>query len=199
LRSAYGNIDISGKPAWADSDFYDIEAKAANTATVTRAELIEMLHQLLADRFKLKLQRETKEVAGYSLTVAKNGPKMIPAAPDAPKKDTVFDGTPGGAGVLSGRATTAAIAGMLSNLMRLIPVTDDTGLKGEYDYKLTWTPDKNLESWYPEGADGPVASDGSVPSLFTALQDQLGLRLVPKKNVKVDVLVIDSVQKPSLN
>ena len=181
-----------------------------------------MLQNLLADRFQLKTHHETREVPMYELTIIKSGfrlkdvpppPRPEPGAPAPPPPPAPGAELPAarpgsilmGRGQLAaGAATVASLAAVLSqNLGR--PVIDKTGITGFYDFTLTWTPGP-AEGGGPPGPLGPglpggpqpLPVDPSGPSIFTAIQEQWGLKLDSTKG-PVDVLVIDSVSKPSEN
>jgi uncharacterized protein (TIGR03435 family) len=184
IQSAFdvNDFQIVGGPAWIGTEKYDVEAKADVSAVTGHVDYGPMLQALLADRFKLKAHRETKELPVYSLVVAKNGPKL-----------TVHSGTDGASTNTShgsGKATLVAMqvsmAGLADRLGRDLgaAVVDNTGLKGEYDVKLEWAPNQT--------------ADSALPSLFIALQEQLGLRLESTKG-PVEVVVIDSAEKASEN
>ena len=182
---------ISGGSGWIDSERFDIEAKvvAANGATpqpLTLEQRNLMLRSLLADRFKLAVHNETKELPIYELVVAKNGPKLPPA-----KRGVMFKMTMGDSGMNSVEtAQLSALIGLLTiQLSR--PVVDKTGLIGKFDIKLEWEHDTSPSS-------DSAANDASSPSIFTALQEQLGLKLVPAKG-PVETIVIDHVERPSAN
>ena len=200
IHAAYGVEDnqISGEPSWLNSDRYDIEAKM-DSATVEalhklnedqgRLERQRMLQALLADRFKLAIHRETKELAVYALVVAKNGPKLQEARPG----DTYPNGIKGPDGVARagfmrmGRGELTGQGLPMSSLVRLLTqqlgrtVADKTDLTGKYDFTLKWTPDENEGAMLKRpdtGQPGAVSApptDSSGPSIFTALQEQLGL------------------------
>jgi uncharacterized protein (TIGR03435 family) len=170
------DIQVSGGPRWADTELFDIEAKATGPATT--AEFRLMVQSLLADRFQLKLHRESKEQAVFHLVVGKNGPKLTPV-------DSAGLGIGLGKTQLNGRgANMSGLAGVLSSRVGN-EVSDKTGLAGFYNFTLTWTPDE-------------AAATETGPSIFTALQEQLGLKLEPSKGV-VEMLVIDGVERPSGN
>jgi uncharacterized protein (TIGR03435 family) len=171
------DIQITGGPKWLDASRYDIEARAGYAAQYT--ELNQMLQTLLAERFRLKLHHETRSLQGYAIVVAKDGLKMKPSAPGT--RGHTNDG-PGS--VVSTATSISRLALKLSNLLKL-PVVDETGVNGSFDFTLHWIPD--------EAAD-PTAG----PSLFTAIQEQLGLRLEGRK-VPTDMLVVDSAEPPSAN
>jgi uncharacterized protein (TIGR03435 family) len=226
VEAAYhvGDDQISGAPKWLTSDRYDVEAKmdgsaAAELQKLTREEQDvarqQMLQAFLADRLMLTVHRETKEVSAYLLVIAKNGPKLQEAKPgdtyaDGPKGR---DGSPLAAGntrMTGGRNARLLTAhavpiSMLTQLLLALlgrPVLDKTGLAGKYDFTLTWGPDDNRPPALAGGAsnDGSpsVASDSNGPPLLTAVQEQLGLKLVSGKG-PVEVIVIDHVERPSGN
>jgi uncharacterized protein (TIGR03435 family) len=151
---------------------YDIVAKAEGEGTPTRAEFRQMLQSLLADRFKLEVHREMKEMPVYALVVGKNGPKLKESAPDAdPWAHTGVSGR--NYEVTMPKATMEGLVKEISNAAFLDrPVLDKTGLTGTYDIRLTYTPENRMSR-------GPEP-DLDV-SIFTAVQEQLGLRLVQQK------------------
>ena len=171
------DFQISGGPAWSGSTAYNVSATMPAPATADRAKL--MLQSLLADRFHLKFHRITKKQAGYALVIDKNGPKLTESKNPGP-------GLGLGRGNLNGRgANMRILAGQLSSQLES-PIADRTGLTALYDFTLKWTPDVE-------------ADDSSGPSIFTAIREQLGLRLDAVKNVPVDILVIDAIEKPTEN
>jgi uncharacterized protein (TIGR03435 family) len=196
---------ILGGPKWLDSQRFDIEAKM-DPATVAQLHALPieqriqqmqlMFQQLLADRFQLKTHWETRELPVYALIVA--NPKNGPTLPKA-KDPTSGLGTSAGTGQLQ------AVSANLADIAQVITqeasaelgrvVIDRTGIDGKYDIRLKWTPD-NPEVNAAPGSN--VAPPPSGPSIFTAIQEQLGLKLEPSKG-PVRVLVIDSVQMPSEN
>ncbi|MCL5745355.1 MAG: M56 and DUF3738 domain-containing protein, partial [Acidobacteria bacterium] len=225
IRMAYGvqDFQITGGPGWMNSDTYDVEAKEPGRAdAVSPMNMDEnqrkadeerrkrMVQALLADRFQLKLHRETKDLPVYALVVAKNGPKLkeseIPADAKGPGPGGKFRGMMMGPGQLSGDgATLEFLATALSNTLGR-PVLDQTGLKGLYDFKLQWTPDEGQRRMMmvmkggpgAGSGDAPPPPDASGPSVFTAIQEQLGLKLESKKG-PVEILVIDHAEQPSEN
>jgi uncharacterized protein (TIGR03435 family) len=184
IRYAYGmpETQIVGGPRWVDELRYDITARADQP--IGEPELLKMLQPLLADRFKLTFHRETRLIAGYTLAVAKGGIKA---------KVSELNGRSGANG---GRGRIDSVGTPMSELIiRLTdllqqPVVDRTLDTRRFDFHLRWTPDTA-----PAGAE-PVASDG--PSLSTALEEQLGLKLVSQR-VPADVLFIDHAELPSEN
>ena len=183
IMGAYGvgPNQITGGPDWLDSDRFDIAAKAEQP--VGDRILMTMLQTLLAERFKLTLHRESKPIEAYILEVAKNGPKLE-------KGDGKGSSTNSSRGnIVAANATMDRLAEILSRQMDL-PVINHTGLEGDFKLKLQWTPESATATKSTDPAEGP--------SIFTAIQEQLGLRMHAQK-VPVEVLVIDHVEKPSEN
>jgi len=176
---------ISGEPTWAASDHYDLDAKAEGEDTLTTAQSRQMVQALLADRFQLKVHRETQDVPIYALVIGKGGPKFQPSAPDASGGYSVRAGD-NGLHMEVKRGTMEQLARQLSNTAGR-PVMDKTGLTGNYAYTLDWFP-----------ADRTPPPDLDAPSMFAALQEQLGLRLESTKG-PMEKLVIDYVEKPTEN
>jgi bla regulator protein blaR1 len=193
ITFAFGvrGFQMSGGPSWLDSDRFDIVAKPEGRSNP--AQLRQMVQSLLADRFKLKFHRETKEMRVLALVVGKNGPKLKPTKPedDAARSNRGFQG---GMGELT--ALGADMASLATRLSAIVgrPVIDRTALTGRFDFKLQWTPDHPVQMKSP---DEPVADGEHGPSIFTAVQ-QLGLKLEDQKE-PVEIIVIDSVEKPSAN
>jgi uncharacterized protein (TIGR03435 family) len=146
-----------------------------------------MVQKLMADRFQLKFHFEKREQTVYVLSVVKAGPKLTRSQSDPNASGGMGFGPPGHFGATN--ATMGDVAGALGQGALNRPVVDQTGLTGRFDLRLTWTPDESQSA--TESADAP-------PDLFTAIQEQLGLKLVSTK-APVDVLVIDHVEGPSAN
>ncbi|SEF56611.1 soil-associated protein, TIGR03435 family [Bryocella elongata] len=187
---------ISGGPDWIDSAHFDIVAITPGTVQPNRVEQMAMLRKLLADQFQLTFHRQSREFALYELQVARGGPKLKEStapADEAPKLITTV--YPPAKLVLPARnATMQDFVFMLQRAMLDRPVTDKTGLTARYDFDLTWSPDETQF-----GGEVPVASpDAPSPPLFTALQQQLGLKLVAARG-PINALVIDHAVQPSSN
>jgi uncharacterized protein (TIGR03435 family) len=179
---------LLGLPGWTKSERYDIEAKVDDEAVpewkaLSPSQRRLALQPLLAMRFNLQFHHETRERPAYSLIVAKHGPKLHKTQPGTggSGESTV---TPGKI-VLQG-STVSVLASLLSSQGLSHAVIDKTGLTDLYDITLRWSP------------EDVGSSDASLPSLFTALQEQLGLKLEYNKN-PMDVIVIDRIEKPSAN
>lgn len=187
--------EVSGGAAWIDSDYFDIAAVTPGDVRPTRDEQMSMLRNLLAERFKLAFHREQKEFSIYELEVAKGGPKLKPstAGPDEPAQliSTVYPQRM----VLPARnATMGELAALMQRAMLDRPVVDKTGLAGRYDFDLEWAPDETQF-----GGEIPSASaDAPNPPLFTAIQQQLGLKLEATRG-PVEAIVVDRAERPSAN
>jgi uncharacterized protein (TIGR03435 family) len=190
---------ISGGPNWLNSEAFTIEAKPpAGTAMTPEPrnmnQLRLMLQSLLQERFKLTLHHESRMEQVYELVVAKGGHRMKETAPDPKGRQGIFSTVRNN---LNGfAAPTGQLANILSQTLGR-SVIDKTGLAGKYDFKLVWTPGPG-EGVADPLPDAPAPVDASGPSLFTAIQEQLGLKLESAKGA-VDVLVIDHVAKPDEN
>ena len=173
-------INLKTGPDWIQrgSDRFNLEAKAENPRTATEEQLLHMLQALLIERFKLKYHREERTESGYALLVGKNGSKL--------KESTADQMDMEGGKPIKGRPVALVVRKFsMERLAEMMsawgpgPTVDKTGLKGEYDFKLSW-------------------DDNAGPSVFSALQDQLGLRLEPQK-VTTKLFVVDSAEKPEPN
>lgn len=186
------NREIAGEPNWVSTERWDIEAKPDTPGMASPAQMNEMIKKLLADRFALRSHDEQREMAAYALEVGKNGPKLTVAKASVP---TGFSMGPLGV-MHAGGATMDDLAHVLQGDILDRPVVDKTGLHGRWNFTLQWTPD---ESQFPGvKLPRPAADDSPYPPLFTAIQEQLGLRLEPLK-LQVPVLVIDRVAQPTPN
>jgi uncharacterized protein (TIGR03435 family) len=204
---------LSGLPAWAKSERYDIQAKVADPdvaqfRSLNEAQRKRMIQGLLADQFKLKIHREPKSVGVYALIVAKSGPKMKEVKPGDPHPGGLkqADGTPMEGPALNGtgpgeetaqEVTMDFFAGSLSGLAGR-QVIDKTELKGAYDFKLRFSRDQQPAQINSGAESSALPPETSAPSIFVALEEQLGLKLEPQK-LLVPTLVIDDVQRPSDN
>ncbi|HXP87207.1 MAG TPA: TIGR03435 family protein [Bryobacteraceae bacterium] len=194
------NHQIAGGPNWLESARFNIEAKPESAmpppGPAFQTQMRLMLQSMLEDRFKLALHRETREEQVYDLVVAKGGSKLKKATETQKKNQQ-------GMGIRRGQLNgSAAPIVMLANTLSQQlgrPVIDKTGLTATYDFSLTYTPEPGQGGGFgPPGPDAPPPPDPNGPSIFTALQEQLGLRLESAKG-PVDVLVIDHAEKPDAN
>jgi uncharacterized protein (TIGR03435 family) len=208
------DFQVTGGPGWMSSDRYDISAKMADTPVPGRDAMMlqrRRLQLLLQDRFKLAVHHETRELPVYELTVLKGGPKLTaPACTEIDPKNpgpapgkTIMDYC-GSSGFFKGRfeataATTGDLAKALANLLDRT-VVDKTGIKGTFHVVLTFATDDSTIRFpgAPADIDTPTPAGDVPPDIFTAIQEQLGLKLKSSKG-PVDVIVIDHVEKPSEN
>lgn len=192
IKLTYGVITddlITGEPDWVKSDFFDIDAKIdpADAPAFSKFKLHEfglMLQPVLQDRFQLRTHYEPRERTVFALVVAGGGPRLKPSAPDPSGKNAPLLKMAKWGEI---ECRNCAMSGLPMLLSQLVggTVIDQTGLKGTYDFTLSFNPD-------------PAKADDTRPSIFTALQEQLGLKFVPKKET-VNVLVVDHVEHPSPN
>jgi uncharacterized protein (TIGR03435 family) len=173
FRTSGSMHSIEGMPAWMDSTYYDVTAKPEGDKGLSYDELRPMLQELLQERFHLTHHLETKKAKGYALVVANGGPKLTPTK-----------GAAQHAYLMTGRVDAAnvpvsMVAGLLGHALGQT-VVDKTGLKGNYDMKLKYA---EMD-----------ATDSELPSIFTAVEEQLGLKLV-SQTVPVETFVIDHVDR----
>jgi bla regulator protein BlaR1 len=226
IRTAYGLPPSSaegrvlGGPSWVDTNSYDIEGKISDALFAEMQKMAPaqrknqrslMIQALLADRFKLAAHIETRELPIYELVIAKGGPKLTPSKETPSESASVGPGNASRPeemrqGLLVRRKTSSimemtAKAQTLDDLAQQPffrlggPIVNKTGLTGTYDFILDWTPEPVGEPT-TSNSESPVDTD--APSVFTALQEQLGLKLLLTKGA-VEVIVIDHVEMPSEN
>ena len=187
---------IAGGPAWLEAEKYDLTAQPEGDGQPNLKQLKTMVQKLVADRFKLSFHRDKKELSVYAIVVTKTGSKLTKSEGDP-------NGLPGlffrKLGVLQVRnATMADFAGVMQNSVLDRPVVDQAGLPGRYDFTLTWTPDDSQFGGLGITVPPPTDDAAAPPGLFTAIQEQLGLKLDATK-APVEILVVDRVEKPSEN
>lgn len=176
IEIAYGvdENQISKAPVWLGSQHYDVSAKPEGPGGLAYAQMKKPLQQLLDRRFGLAVHRENKEVDGYALVIAKGGPKLSKSTEDSGRNKFILPN-----GIRFDHTVIATFAAALARPTGR-PVVDKTGLTGDFDIDLKYAPEKALDS--------------SLPSIFTALQEQLGLKLESTK-VPFEMLVIDHVNR----
>lgn len=187
IMGAYGvgPHEVSGGPSWLDTDRFDILAKADKPIN-DDAVLMVMLQGLLAERFHLAIQRESRTIPAYLLGVGRNGPKLEKAAAGEGSTNTTSNNR--GISIDARHTDLDSFARILARQMNL-PVVNQTGLPGIFNFKLHWTPDD---------ARLAPAGDTDEPSIFTAIQEQLGLRLHSAK-APVTILIIAHAERPTPN
>ena len=176
LQLAFGVDDyqILQKPSWSDSTLYDVSAKPEGETALTYEQLKPLLQQLLEQRFHLTVHHETKYFKGYALLVAKGGPKLQTSKGEANHHANILPN-----GLQGQNLSLQDLASLLSHPVGR-PVVDKTGIQGSYDFKLDYSPNES--------------TDSPLPSVFTALTEQLGLKLETQQ-VPVNMLVIDHVDR----
>ena len=194
---------IFGEPGWMKTETFDVEAKVAGPDVaalrdVTFEQRRSMFLQVLDGRFQLKVHHETRELSVYQLVIAKGGPKVKESKP-------ATSGEGGdGPSIRVMRGNISAQGASLQNLVTILSrqlhrtILDKTGLTGNYDLSLVWTPDDAVGGDGPRPGGAPASTEESGPSIFSALQEQLGLKLEATKGPS-DVIVVDSVVKPAEN
>lgn len=223
IKFAYNlhlNGQLTGGPEWIHSDLYDVEGKEFDSFVKsmkghpweeTQEHVRMMVQSILADRFNLKVNTTTKELPAYALIVSKHGPKLtetkLPPLPPIGGKvpaNHAFRGWRLGWG--NGSAEAAPMSLIASTLASQLGklVVDKTGLKGQYDFALKWSPDQEQRALFMKAAGGDPgigkapSAEASGPAIYTALQEQLGLKLKAEKTT-VEVLVIARIDRPSAN
>jgi uncharacterized protein (TIGR03435 family) len=200
IMFAYGvqMKQIVGAPDWIEKDRYDILATPDQEGRPNAEQVKSMIRKLLAERFQMKFHHDKRELSAFVLTVGKDGSKLKPGQPNGNLHGIGIQAAPAGALLFANNSPIPAFTGFLQSMVLGRPVVDQTGLTGKYDITVTFTPDDSLFNGQPIGV--PKAADGvePAPSLFDAIQQQLGLKLTAEKT-QVDVLAIDHVEKPSAN
>jgi uncharacterized protein (TIGR03435 family) len=188
---SYGvqRVRVKGGPNWMDTELYDIVAKT-ESPDASKEQVMVMMQALLADRFKLVVHRETKELPVYSLVVGKGGSKLKEASDSEKPGSTIAIGR-----FVFQKMSLVILVNTLANLLGE-PVLDKTGLTGLYDYGLDLTLDKNQLQGPRDSGPSPPVDLG--PVIFEALQDQLGLKLEAKRG-PAEVLIVDRAEHASEN
>lgn len=184
------NFQVSGGPNWASSDRWSIDAVGESGTRMTNEQRRQALRHLLEDRFGARLRLREDEVSGYELVVGEKGHRLKAAANTG--KGT---GTTSGPGMMNGRNITLAVLAQRMSTLLDRPVVDATGIAGNYDVNLTWKPEFGEMGF---GAPGVPQGGQTDRSVSTAVEEELGLRLVSKK-VRVPVVRIEAVELPGEN
>ncbi len=201
IAFAYGlhTKQIVGAPDWFGTTLFDIEGKPDVEGRPSSKQMEIMVQKLLTDRFKLTFHHDKREMAVYVISVASGGPKLTKSTSAATDPSAFFFRALGDLTVRN--QDMKDFATWMQNGVMDKPVVDQTGLTGRYDFQLKWTPDesqfaafRSVGSVVPPPTDNPNAP----PLLYTAIQEQLGLKMGPAK-IPNDVIVIDHVEQPSAN
>ncbi len=198
IAFAYGvqQKQLVGQPEWMDKDKWDIEAQPDVAGAPNKNQVATMVQKLLADRFQLKFHKDSKELSAYVLTVAKSGNKMTQGSTDPNQLPGLFFTGLGRLTVQN--ATIVDFAGLMQSAVLDRPVVDQTALVGKWNFLLKWTPDESQFGGMGIKVPPPTDAADAPPPLFTAIQEQIGLKLDAGK-AQVQVLVIDKAEKPSAN
>ncbi|MGE0445726.1 MAG: TIGR03435 family protein [Vicinamibacterales bacterium] len=198
MAFAYGvhAEQISGLPDWATRDAFDIAGPPDAEGLPNERQMRGMVQKILADRFKLAFHRDMRELSAYALVRTDVEPRLTRSAAGA-------NATPAlifrGLGVLpAANATMADLASVMQYAVLDRPVVDRTGLEGRYDFLLRWTPDESQFAGLGVRVPPPSNDPAAPPGLFTAIQEQLGLKFESTR-ASVDVIVVDQVERPSPN
>ena len=187
---------LVGLPGWSSNDRYDIDAVPDQPGTPNLQQMRGVFRKLLADRFKLTFHHEKRELAAYVLTVGKTGQKLTPTQLQGPLPGFGASPAPGGLTIHLANGTMTDFTDFLQMLVLDKPVVDQTGIKGRYDANVTFTPDQT--QFNGNLSKLPTSDVPDAPDLFTAIGQQMGLKLAAEKTA-VDVIAIDHVEKPSAN
>jgi uncharacterized protein (TIGR03435 family) len=189
---------IVGAPEWLNKDRYDIDAVPDQEGAASPQQLRIMIQKLLADRFKLTFHHEKRELSAYVFTVGKNGTKLTPTESKSSLPGINSRAGSDGLTLNMANATVGDFTGFLQIMVLDRPVVDRTGVAGRFDYKITFTPDDSQFHGNPPKLPEKTGNVEAAPSLFEAIQQQLGLKVDAEKT-PVDVIAIDHVEKPSEN
>jgi uncharacterized protein (TIGR03435 family) len=187
---------LEGAPSWAATEKFDIQGKPDIPGVPSSSQLRSMVQKLLADRFQLKFHKEKREMPAYILSVGKGSPRMT-------QETSNPNGLPSllfeDLGVLNvHNATMGDFAHLMQSAVLDRPVVDETSLDGKWNFTLKWTPDVSQFAGMGIKVPPPSGAADAPPVLFTAIQEQIGLKLEAGK-APVDVLVLDHVEQPSAN
>jgi uncharacterized protein (TIGR03435 family) len=199
IKFAYGVQDkqVANLPDWASSQKFDMTGKPDIPGMPNPQQLRNMVQRVLADRFQLKFHEDKKEMSAYVLFVAKGGQKMEKAPADAGALPGLFFR---GLGVLTVRnATMQDFCELMQSAVLDRPVVDETELQGRYNFLLKWTPDESQFGGLGVKVPPPSDAADAPPPLYTAITEQIGLRLEAMSKAPVRVLTVDHVDHPSAN
>ncbi len=187
---------VVGAPGWMASEKFDLAAKPDTPGAPSDKQWKGMLQKLMSDRFQLKFHRQSKEMSAYVLTVAKNGPKLKKSDGDPNGLPGLFFHQLGQLYVQN--ANMDDFTQLMQSVVLDRPVVDQTGVKGRWNFVLKWTPDESQFGGMGVKVPPPSNAADAPPPLFTAIQEQIGLKLEARK-APVEVMVLDHVEEPSPN
>ncbi len=188
---------LIGLPPWAETDKFDIDAKPDGEGAPSSKQWKIMIQKMVVERYKLTFHPDKKELSVYVLSVAKGGPKLTKSEGDPNGLPGLFfRGKLGDLGVRN--ANMADFTGLMQSVVLDRPVLNQTGLTGRFDFTLLWTPDDSQFAGMGAKIPPPTDAANAPPNLYTAIQEQIGLKLDATK-APADVMVIDHVEKPTAN
>ncbi|HVY92397.1 MAG TPA: TIGR03435 family protein [Bryobacteraceae bacterium] len=191
------DYQVSGGPSWAESEHYGV--LATFPAATSKGDRARMMQSMLAERFGLVVRQDSKEVSGYALVTGKNGPKLHSPGNEEPGMMLGRSRATGQRTLTATSQTMANLASILSDIMGR-PVENRTSVEGKFDFSVAWTPDAVDGGTGATGGKVAAPPENSElgPTIFTALQETVGLKLESAR-VKVPVVVIEKAEKPSAN
>ena len=189
---------IVGGPDWIDKDRYDIAAVPDQEGSPNPEQVRIMIRKLLADRFKLTFHHEKRELSAFVLSVGKNGQKITPTEIKGSLPGLGMQPGAGGLTLIVRNGTMEDFTGFLQTLVLDRPVVDQTAITGKFDFSIKFTPDDSQFNGHPPSLPKQADDAEAAPSLFEAIEQQVGLKLEAKKT-QVTVIAIDHVDKPSAN
>jgi uncharacterized protein (TIGR03435 family) len=199
IAFAYGMHpkQVVNAPDWFDKTKFDITGQPDAEGVPNQDQMKTMLQKLLVSRFGLTFHKDTRELSVYEIVVGKDGPKLAPTAIQGNLPGLFFRSI-NPADLMVRNATIANFAGLMQSAVLDKPVVDHTGLTGRYDFELKWTPDQGQMETFGGVRNAPAETADAPPDLYTAIQQQIGLKIQSAKD-PVDVMVIDKVTQPSPN
>jgi len=189
---------IVGAPSWIDEDRYDVAATQEQDGLASDKQLRGMVRKMLEDRFKLTVHHEKRELSAFVLTVGKNGQKLTPTQVKGPLPGMGFGRTDGGVLLRVNNGTLDDLTDFLQSAVLDKPVVNHTDIPGRFDIGIKFMPDDSQFKGHPPKVSTETETTEMAPSLFDAIEQQLGLKLSAEK-ADVDVIAIDHVDKPSPN
>ena len=199
ISFAYGMHpkQVINTPDWFDKTKFDITGQPDAEGVPNQDQMKTMLQKLLVSRFQLTFHKDTRELSVYEIVVGKDGPKLAATAVEGNLPGLFFRSI-NPADLMVRNATIANFAGLMQSAVLDKPVVDHTGLTGKYDFELKWTPDQGQMETFGGVKNAPAENADAPPDLYTAIQQQIGLKIQSAKD-PVDVMVIDKVSQPSPN
>ena len=199
ISFAYGMHpkEVINAPDWFDKDRFDITGQPDAEGVPNQNQMRIMLQKLLVSRFGLTFHKDTRDLSVYEIVAGKDGPKLTPTAIQNNLPGLFFRSI-NPADLMVRNATMADFAGLMQSAVLDKPVVDHTGISGRYDFELKWTPDQGQFETFGGIKSAPSDAPDAPPDLFTAIQQQTGLKINSTK-APVEVMVIDKVSQPSPN